>query len=92
MPGLIRKLVIVAAVDGLILQSHSSWDLPQGLLIDYKTRRLSPKLPQPAESYKSNLHLESHGVIGTREIEPVDLQSLLTCDTKACFRLRQSPF
>ncbi|EER38028.1 conserved hypothetical protein [Histoplasma capsulatum H143] len=67
MPGLARKLLIFAAVDGLILQPYSS--SPRGapsnpssaLRIEYKTRRIDSA---PSSSNSDDACLESHGVIG----------------------------
>lgn len=76
MPGLARKLLIFAAVDGLILQpygngsSRNSTGTAGGLSapvqIEYKTRRIHSLSPvasgqKQRESAKS---LESHGIIG----------------------------
>ncbi|KAK2781280.1 hypothetical protein FQN52_001712 [Onygenales sp. PD_12] len=62
MPGLARKLLIFAAVDGLILQPYTaSQTSPSALQIEYKTRRIySP----PSTSTKNEACLESHGVVG----------------------------
>lgn len=48
MPGLLRKFVIIAAVDGLILQPHGNGGRNSGnyesqsVRIDYKTNKISP--------------------------------------------------
>ncbi|OJD28324.1 hypothetical protein ACJ73_00273 [Blastomyces percursus] len=67
MPGLARKLLIFAAVDGLILQSYpstqrgASSNPSTALQIEYQTRRIySP----PSASSTDDACLESHGVIG----------------------------
>ncbi|KKZ67364.1 hypothetical protein EMCG_01092 [[Emmonsia] crescens] len=66
MPGLARKLLIFAAVDGLILQPYTTSQRnvtsnPSSLQIEYKTRRIySP----PSGSSTNDACLESHGVIG----------------------------
>ncbi|QSS65167.1 SacI domain-containing protein [Histoplasma capsulatum] len=67
MPGLARKLLIFAAVDGLILQPYSSSQRgapsnpPSALRIEYKTRRIDSA---PSSSNSDDACLESHGVIG----------------------------
>ncbi|EEH50568.2 uncharacterized protein PADG_06647 [Paracoccidioides brasiliensis Pb18] len=68
MPRLARKLLIIAAVDGLILQpdTNSHQRTPgnnrsSALQIEYKTRRIySP----PTSSSTDDACLESHGVVG----------------------------
>ncbi|OJD14049.1 hypothetical protein AJ78_05575 [Emergomyces pasteurianus Ep9510] len=67
MPGLARKLLIFAAVDGLILQPYTTSQRKvtsnpsSALQIEYKTRRIySP----PSASTTNDVCLESHGVIG----------------------------
>ncbi|KAG5300487.1 SacI domain-containing protein [Histoplasma ohiense] len=67
MPGLARKLLIFAAVDGLILQPYSSSQRgapsnpSSALRIEYKTRRIDSA---PSSSNSDDACLESHGVIG----------------------------
>ena len=68
MPGLVKKLLICAAVDGLILQPTSAQRNNNvglsALRIEYKTRRIYT-LPQISNlQHKNEPYLESHGVIG----------------------------
>ena len=70
MPGLIRKLVLIAAVEGLIIQPHPSLrgvserSDSQALRLDYKTRKITPWNIVTVDAYKKVPHLESHGIIG----------------------------
>ncbi|PYH88294.1 SacI domain protein [Aspergillus ellipticus CBS 707.79] len=71
MPGLLRKLVIVAAVDGLILQSPGNGSRHVAnndfsVCIDYKTNKIS-SVPVSVSDLgdKRDLHsLEAHGLVG----------------------------
>ncbi|GCB26008.1 phosphatidylinositide phosphatase SAC2 [Aspergillus awamori] len=71
MPSLLRKLVIIAAVDGLILQSsgnglrHAGNNEPSSLRIDYKTNKVS-SLPAPASDLDEDRDsgLETYGLVG----------------------------
>ncbi len=68
MPGLVKKFLVIAAVDGLILQPtggqrSNNFGL-SALQIEYKTRRIYA-LPQILNlQHKDEAWLESHGVIG----------------------------
>lgn len=74
MPGLLRKLIIVAAVDGLILNAHSasgprhnngSNNEASSIRIDYKTNKVTA-LPAPASASASESleGLEAYGLVG----------------------------
>lgn len=73
MPGLLRKLVIVAAVDGLILHgiganglrpSHNgSNNEASSIRIDYKTNKITA-LPASSESLEGQDNLEAYGLVG----------------------------
>ncbi|EAS32047.3 SacI domain-containing protein [Coccidioides immitis RS] len=70
MPGLARKLLIIAAVDGLILQPYGNGTRNYGgagspsLQIDYKTPRMQPLLTGSTLHARNDERLEAHGVIG----------------------------
>lgn len=64
MPGLIRRIFIFAAVDGLIIQSHGSLGSSVALRIDYKSQKLTSVPPISGEDLSKKPHLESHGIIG----------------------------
>jgi hypothetical protein len=66
MPGLIRRIFIFAAVDGLVLQPSGSLEAPAVLRIDYKSQKLTSAPPISAEEYSKKPHLESHGIIGEK--------------------------
>lgn len=67
MPTLVRKLLIFAAVDGLILQPSSPKHHPpatqQAIKVDYKGN-VGPLLKDRNEGDISPTSFEAHGVIG----------------------------
>ncbi|KAJ5167314.1 uncharacterized protein N7482_006095 [Penicillium canariense] len=72
MPGLLRKLVIVAAVDGLILHgngangprpNNGSKNEASSIRIDYKTNKITA-LPASSESQEGRDVLEAYGLVG----------------------------
>lgn len=62
--GLVRRLLIWATVDGVVLQAHGPSEHHKAIQIDYKTRQIKEiqKLDTPASK---GAPLEAHGVIGT---------------------------
>jgi hypothetical protein len=66
MPGLMRRIFIFAAVDGLFIQSPGSLEPSAALRIDYKSQKPTPALPISSEDYSKKLHFESHGIIGEK--------------------------
>ncbi|KAL8859911.1 MAG: hypothetical protein Q9178_003744 [Gyalolechia marmorata] len=64
MPALIRKLVIVAAVDGLILQPHSQRDqrANPSLQIRYTTHGSATLTSAPDNDLANSATLEAHGI------------------------------
>jgi hypothetical protein len=65
MPGIVRKLVLFATVDGLVLQPLAlrGQRPSQPVTIDYKTASVNPFLRGSEEQDKAN-QLECYGVIG----------------------------
>jgi hypothetical protein len=68
MPSLVRKLLIFAAVDGIILQpappkSHKP-ATEQAIKITYKGNQIGPLFRDRREEDTSTESLEVHGVIG----------------------------
>jgi hypothetical protein len=67
MPGLVRKLLVFAAVDGLILQPtparNNAPTAQQAIKIDNKGN-VRPLLKDRLKEGTAGLSLESHGVIG----------------------------
>jgi len=67
MPGLVRKLLIFAAVDGLILQpappKNHKPSTDQAIKIEYKSNAISPLLKDRREEDTTS-HLEAHGIVG----------------------------
>ena len=62
MPGIIKKLVLVATVEGLVL--HSGQRNQRSLQIKYGTHELS-SLPSPVIP-SSATSAEVHGIVGSR--------------------------
>jgi hypothetical protein len=67
MPGLVRKLLVFAAVDGLVLQPAPPRNHPpttqQAIKIDYKGN-VGPLLKDRREEATAPLSLEVHGIVG----------------------------
>ena len=66
MPALVRRLLIWATVDGLVLQAHSPSEHHKVIQIDYKNRQIRELLKTEGVS-KKGTQLESHGIVGTRQ-------------------------
>ena len=66
MSSVVQKLLVLAAVDGLILQplGHRNQDLSPPILIEYKTRRLTSLKPLAIEEREKGSSFEAHGVVG----------------------------
>jgi hypothetical protein len=63
MPGLVRKVVILAAAEGLILQAHGAVEHHNALKVHYKSGAVSALTA--SESFpKTGSRFEVHGVIG----------------------------
>ena len=82
MPSLLRKLIIIAAVDGLILQPHGNGTRHNGndpcIQIDYKTNRISPLsgADLSTKTQKEKIEgLEVYGLVG--KILPIIIASPL---------------
>ncbi|KIW94269.1 uncharacterized protein Z519_05585 [Cladophialophora bantiana CBS 173.52] len=65
--GLVRRLLIWAAVDGVVLQAHGSTEAPKAIQIDYKSRRIR-ELQKSDASAKRTAPLEAHGIVGLLSI------------------------
>jgi hypothetical protein len=68
MPGLVRKLLIFAAVDGLVLQPAPPRNhkpaTDQAIKISYKENSIGPLLKDRRQEDTANETLEAHGVVG----------------------------
>ncbi|KAI9849158.1 MAG: hypothetical protein M1837_005388 [Sclerophora amabilis] len=66
MAPLIRKLLIFAAVDGLVLQplAHRNQQAPPVLNIEYKAHNIAPRKQNHVENDRSTESLEVHGIVG----------------------------
>lgn len=67
MPGIARKLLIFAAVDGLVLQPSPPRNHPpatqQAIKVDYKGH-VGPLLKDRRDEDTAPLALDAHGIIG----------------------------
>lgn len=66
MPGLVRKLLIFAAVDGLILQplAQKGQRPAPATKIAYKDNHIGPVLKDGGENERSAKSFEAFGVVG----------------------------
>ena len=60
MPGIVRKLVVFAAIDGLILQPLHQRN-QRSLHIEYTTRKITVSSRQPS---REDVSVECHGIVG----------------------------
>ena len=65
MPGVVQRLLIWAAVDGIVLQAHGPAEHHKAIHIDYKTHRIKQYTSEDLGS-KKEAQLEAHGIIGRR--------------------------
>lgn len=94
MPGLLRKLVIFAASDGIIVQPHGHGGSqrhaglrePSAIRIDYKTNKVSPLSPSAADQADGrDGGLEAYGLVGKRRcVQSTCKTPLLREDLLAC--------
>lgn len=75
MPGLARKLLIFAAVDGLILQpapprNHKP-TTEQAIKVSYKSNAIAPLLKDRREEDTAPPSLEAHGIVGKAPVSGV---------------------
>ncbi len=73
MPGIARKLLIFAAVDGLVLQPSPPRNHPpatqQAIKVDYKGN-VGPLLKDRRDEGTAPSSLEAHGIIGMLPLAP----------------------
>ncbi|KIV87043.1 hypothetical protein PV11_02614 [Exophiala sideris] len=67
MPALVRRLLIWATVDGLVLQAHGPAEQNKAVQIDYKRSQIKEIRDYDAAT-KQGTPLEAHGVIGLLSI------------------------
>jgi hypothetical protein len=67
MPGLVHKLVVIAAVEGLVLQPSALRNQrpAPSIQISYKTNRIVALDESQLESGRDFPTLEAHGIVGT---------------------------
>ena len=66
MPSIVHKLVIIAAVDGLLLQPlavRNQYSIPT-IQITYKTNKIVVLNDSLSEAGRNSSSLEAHGVVG----------------------------
>ena len=63
MPGLVRKVVILAATEGLILQAHGAVEHHNALKVHYSSGAVSALVASDSV-LKTGSRFEVHGVIG----------------------------
>lgn len=64
MPGLVRKLVIFAAIDGLVLQPQGQRPAP-AVQIKYKDNIITPVLKDGEDQGSVGKSFEAFGIVGT---------------------------
>jgi len=69
MPGMLRKLIIVAAVDGLILHANggprsNGSNNEASIRIDYETNKITALAPSTPEVFEGRDVLEAYGLVG----------------------------
>ena len=69
MPGLVRKLAVIAAAGGLILQplSQRNQRASAPFKIDYNTHQLAPLEQEAKERNVTSASLEAHGIVGRQK-------------------------
>lgn len=67
MPGLVRKLLVIAALDGLVLQPLGQRNQPTGkaVRIDYKSHNISSLQEPFRNGERPTAFFEAYGIIGT---------------------------
>jgi hypothetical protein len=75
MPGLIRKVLIFAAVDGLVLQPAPPRNhkpaTEQSIKLDYKSSKIGSLLKDRREEDVAPNTLEVHGIVGIKLLQNV---------------------
>ena len=71
MPSIVRKLVIYAAFDGLVLQplAQRGQRPATAVTIDYKTHAVRPLLQTPRIEQFPDKQIECYGIIGMRGLQ-----------------------
>ncbi len=65
--GLVRRLLIWATVDGIVLQAHGTTEHHKAIQIDYRSRQIK-ELQKSDASTRKSAPLEAHGIIGETTI------------------------
>lgn len=69
MPGIVRRMLVLAAIDGLILQPVSPRNqkpaTEQAIKVSYKTNAVHSLHHDRREDARPPLSVEAHGVVGT---------------------------
>lgn len=64
MGGIIRKVLIFASANALIVQAHGPIDHHKAIQIEYKSKKVSECAHDDAVGYRKGPMLEAHGLIG----------------------------
>lgn len=64
MSGFVRRLVIFATIEGLVLQAHGHPENHKSLLIDYKTHKVVDSAKSTPPHNQDVVRLDAHGLIG----------------------------
>lgn len=64
MPGIVRRVLVYASINGLVLQAHGAVDNHKAIQIDYKTRRITEFPTKDVTHFKKDAALEIHGILG----------------------------
>lgn len=64
MSSLVRRSIIFAAVEGLVIQGHGNKDQNKSILIEYGTQRLSERARVSHVHTHPSPRLEAFGIIG----------------------------
>ena len=64
MPDLVRKLLVYASINGLVVQAHGPVDHHKAIHLDYKSRQIQGYTVEQASQDEKSPHLEAHGLIG----------------------------
>ncbi|KAF2104663.1 hypothetical protein NA57DRAFT_30059 [Rhizodiscina lignyota] len=94
MPGLVRKILIFAAVDGLVLQPAPPRNhrpaTEQAIKIAYRTDAIAPLLKDRRDEETAPPAFESHGIVGLLKISSVSYLISIS-DRKQVAQIRGNP-
>jgi len=71
MSALIRKLLVFATIDGLILQAHAPADNQKAVLLDFERNDVKKCPKHDIDPSKTEYQLEAHGIVGIKRLADV---------------------